>query len=205
MTDICALIPIKITSDLQFNLFKECFSSYLPILNKYDIQVKIADESSVLYMPLVKNFLEEQNINKEFIKGNGYTDSIQVLIQSVKSKYFFFIVDDVELLTIKDFVEPSLKAFEKNNKLIQIKFGGGAAARKTKKQNLNLYKDYYRESVHGSDIVWINKIVENHEKYIFSHYNCILRTDIFQQLDKKIANTAISNWDAYVVVLKTNF
>ena len=139
------------------------------------------------------------------VESSGYVDAVQKLIQSVENEYFFFIVDDVELLNHKDFITPSLGAFGKNENLIQIKFGGGHSARKTKKQNLSIYENFYRKSHHDQDIVWINTIMKNQEKYIFSHYNCILRSDVFKKVDKEIVNHNIKNWDDYVLFLKANF
>ena len=204
MMHITALIPLKIKNDAQFRRFQACFTSYKFVVEKYKVVLNIADESNGYYSQQIRSFLRKYDVEKNFIKSNGYVDAVQRLIQSVKNDYFFFIVDDVELLRQKDFIKPSIAAFRENGDLIQIKFGGGLSARKSKVENLKMYKDLYRPFQYQADVVWVNKISLDRERYIFSHYNCVLKTEIFQKIDSRIS-APIPSFDAYVLFLKENF
>ena len=204
MSKLTGLLPLKIKTDSQLQSFKTCFSSYKFIIEKYKINLKIADESDENYSQEVRTFLKRLDITKNFIGSDGFVDAIQNLIQAVNTEYFFFILDDVELLKQKDFIAPSLAAFKENRDLIQVKYGGGLSAGKNKKQNLALYKHDYKPFEHDLDIVWINKIGLDREAYIFSHYNCVLKTEIFQKIDSLI-KVALPHFDAYVVFLKKHF
>ena len=204
--DATALIPLKVKSDKQWELFKRCFASYVSVLKKHNISLHVACESSEKYKVQIKRFIENNGLKIEkTIESSGYVAAIKNLIQSVNTSFFFFIVDDVELLKNKDFILPCVSFMQENPQVVQIKIGGGLVYSRDKKKNTELYSAFYKINVCNEvDTIWTGALTQDRENYIFSHYNCVLRTDIFQLYDNK-NNKNACNWDDYVVLLKRNY
>lgn len=204
MPNINVLVPLKIRSEKQYLLFKQCVQSYEHLFDKERISFKVADDSLSPYASNVKEQFESYGCEIEYIASNGYVDAVRNLFRVADQKYIFWIFDDVQLLTKKDIISPCIRALEDNQNLIQIKLGGGKCARKNKLQNTALYGASYVQKTYGNDIVWSNKIGADTENFIISQWNAVLRTDIFKEINKDI-KTSFSHWDDYLMHIKANY
>lgn len=197
---IDVLIPLKTRKNEQYELFKDCFKSYYQHLKHFDTRYIICDESDEIFFEQNNKFLCEFNINFEYVKNTGSTfyDTIASLIDNLKSKYFLFILDDVEIYDQKNILLPSIKALEQDENLIQIMLGGCELI----KSNLNrinvnealrqatIENITFNATEFNNDIIWStqfnNRNLLCYEKYIFSYWNTIMRTDFFQERNSYI-------------------
>lgn len=123
-------------------------------------------------------------------------DAVLNLIDKVKTKYFMFLIDDVCQIVKKDFVTPIIQYMESNERVIQVKYGGGIISEgHTNISNLLINNDnvaftkspktvFTRNKIHN-DTIWTFDIAHQNikEEFIFSYYNCIMRTKVFQQIN----------------------
>ena len=203
---ITGLMPLKIMDETNFGWFKECISSFLPVIKKHEVLIRVCNESPSNYTARIQSYFNEIGLEVEYVKGNGFVNAVQSLIRSVKEDYFFFMLDDVELLTSKDFITPILGAFDRIPGLAQVKYGAGIVGRKSKRKSLELYSHLYTPHQEARDTIWYKTIADDTEEYILSHYNAVLDSKIFKELDSKIdINNNIPTWDAYVVQLRLRF
>lgn len=194
---IDVLIPLRINNDKRIDMFKICFESYYRYLKDLDVKYIVCDESIENYHKIIESYLNGFDINYRFInnKGKAFYDAISILINSVTSKYFLFIMDDVELYDKRDIIKPCIEILENRPDLLQIKLGFGSLLENANK-NIQGEKAFIGPvSFHSIDVknekIWITDIkpeLFSIENYLFSYWNNIMRSDFFIDYDNIVMN-----------------
>jgi len=218
---INVLIPLKTENDNIYNSFKTCFESYYQHLKEFDVEYIICDDSDKKYKDLTHEFLVDHNINFRYVinQGNTFYDVISTLISNLKSKYFLFILDDVEVYDRKNIFTPAINAFEKDEKLIQVMIGCSALLKSMGhypfcNQSINMTIDVQQgiSSIENitfnamkecNDVIWStnlnNRDIFKYDAYTFSYWNTIMRSDAFKELNEhlKVDNRSSRTFHGY--------
>lgn len=198
--NLTILSPIKVYG-FKADTIYDCIESYYNCIDERPLHL-IKDDSAPNHKEDVKNKLDELNANYRFINDGEYTnmfDAVVTLIENVNTKYFTFIIDDVITTKSYDFFTPAIQAMEQNEDLIQVKFGGGQLSEGSSNRDLiNRINDdeltlkinnvkYNRIKLEKGS-VWVTSLDHSNiiNDFPLSYYNCIMRTDVFKYIHKKI-------------------
>jgi hypothetical protein len=193
---IDGLCLIRITNQNQFESFKKCFNSYHRYLEPHLGKYIVCDDSIQGWKAQTKTFLDSVGAVYEYINNDTQSQSnhmylcVSDLIGAVKSKYFVFIVDDVELFPY-DVFTPSILALDNNADLLQVKIGGGKILNQLNRVG---NKDYCR-SLKWENMEYSDDTIYAHlatgsmmklEPYHVSVWNTVTRTSIMLDIDKRV-------------------
>ena len=203
MNSISVLAPIKINNKQQFQIFSRCLNSYIDLMRFDKTEIIVSNESIGEFKGLVHNKFLEVNNETKFINEKGFVNSIRSLINKSKNKYIVFFLDDVEIfLKGKDF-QDSIEVMDKNDDVIQIKFGGGKVYKANQKQKSE-YKRTHTPIEVGDNIVWLNDSSEEDSTYVISQWNSIIRSDFLKKLDTEYDGSS-QTWDSYSLQISKIF
>lgn len=122
--ELTYLTPLKVYSEESFNEFKASINSYYETYQYRPVH-KIAIRHSGNYLSKTKDFLDSVNCKYEIIDLDcNACCAFYKLINSVDTKYLFFIFSDVKNLSKKDIIYPSINCLEKKEDLIQVRLSG---------------------------------------------------------------------------------
>tara|TARA_R110000751_G_scaffold126540_6_gene228451 strand:+ start:1710 stop:2468 length:759 start_codon:yes stop_codon:yes gene_type:complete len=193
---ITTLTPIRITDDKQFETFQRCFLTYHAQLKDLYVSYNICDDSNEEYHSKVDNFLAGLNITPTYIQNSGtnFYDVISSLISSVCTKYFLFIIDDVEIAPTK-IIKSAFYAMEEVPELVQVKLGHGTILQHPNQIIINSDDASYCDIVFeplkiDDDIIWITDIsreLPSSEQYLFGCWNALMRAEFFKPYNEKIS------------------
>jgi hypothetical protein len=215
LTKINALLPLKITNHQQFISFKRCFMSYYNNVGHHDISYILCDDSIPLFRDEIQKFLNGLRLKYEYVRSEdcSFYEVVSKLIQAVSGDYFFFIIDDVELLD-KDFVAPAIEAMERDNNLSHIKIGGGYILEGDHNTNATYVKRINNDTVEleyninqrktnpiyfnrmkvKDNSVWVTSYINSdeqdirkYEPFVLGYWNDIMRADYFKDIDIKVS------------------
>lgn len=198
------LVPLKIKSDKQFQLFSKCWDSYRHIVYDQRAKVIIANDSNEHFTKKLTQKINESKCDAWVTQGGGFVNSVRNLIKAADRDFLLWFLDDVELLeTKRNIVEPCIKSMLQDESIIQIKFGSGKVARKSIQTNISALGNLYQPTEIDNDIIWTCDIKNDDEKYIFSQWNAVMRTNAAKQMDHLIKGN-FETWDAYTVAISDN-
>lgn len=208
MKKLSILSPLKITNQRQFNLFVRCLNTYKNIIQNVDTEFLVVNESNKNFINKVEEEILKIKPNYKNIESNGFVESVKKLIQESTGKYVMFFLDDVEMVhDSKKICEVAIKSMESNEKIFQIKIGGGKVSNTPKSVNIDEFsKNHQKIVIEDNFNVWINK-TENEYKindYVISHWNSIMEGETIRKLNKKMGQQKASSWDQFTVKMSKN-
>ena len=205
MKKLSVLSPLKITNQRQFNLFVRCLNTYKNIIQNESTEFLVVNESNKIFIDKVEEELLKIKPNYKNIESFGFVKSVKKLIQESTGKYIMFFLDDVEMVyDSKKICETAIKSMENNEKILQIKIGGGKVSNTPRTTNINRFSKNHQKTIIDNDFtIWLNK-TENEYKineYVISHWNSIMRGEIIRELNKKMEKQNAVSWDQFTVIM----
>jgi hypothetical protein len=186
-------------------MWKECIRSYYQtMVPPYPLHL-IQDDSTPSYHEELCKVLDELGANYKFIKSEypGAFGAVYSLIKEVKTKYFFFIIDDVIMVKDKDIITPLVHFMEENKEVIQIKLGGGPISEGPSNKYWVIDKPGGNRTLNvpgnpvlhptktiGNNTIWTFSLIPENTRgqYPLPWYNGFLRTSIFHKINDIIIN-----------------
>ena len=209
MEKLSVLSPLKIKNQKQFDLFVRCLNTYKNIIQNENTEFLVVNESNKDFLDKVEKEILKIKPNYRNIKEVGFVNSVKKLIQESVGKYVMFFLDDVEMVyDSKKICETVIKSMEDNEKIFQIKLGGGKVGNSPKSVNINKFSKNHQKIVINEDFnVWLNETENeyNINIYVISQWNSIMRGKTIRELNKKMGKQDALNWDQFTVIMSREY
>jgi len=213
-------LTILMAVNSQLSKFQHVITSYYACFQGYRRLPKLViSPGSNVNVEEIQEYLHGQKIPHKILDSNdSFIRAIVELIDSVKTPYFMFMLDDVCVCKTKDFFTPIKQAFKKNKQLIQVKFGGGAVT--DGERNIdNIYVEggvanlrhapnlkFHPYITKSQDTVWIGSLNHQHIQniYAISQWNAVMRTSVFKDIHSVIKSRisgSDSTWSDYLALI----
>jgi hypothetical protein len=208
MKKLSVLAPLKIVNQKDYNSFLRCLESYIGIIKLEDTELLIINESNPSYKEKVEQQISKIKSNYRIIEAKGFVPSVRKLISESVGDYIIFFLDDVEIIGDSEKIyESCVQAMDMEEKIFQIKFGGGKVSHTTKNQNIEKYSKTHKElKINQNFSIWLNPSIEEYKNnnYVITHWNCITRGKDLRTFNSKL-NKNPNTWDELTLVMSSSF
>lgn len=208
MFNLSVLSPLKITNEKQFSLFCECLETYKDIIVSDSTELIIVNESPKEFKNKVNDKLISIKPSLIDLDQKGFVNSVRGLIDKSKGKYIMFFLDDVEMVyNSKKICDSVIDCMIKNQKIFQVKIGGGKVSNTPKSKNLKKFSNTHKKlSINESFSIWLNKNTEEYKNnnYVITHWNCITRGDLLRDFNNRL-KTNTPTWDGLTLAFSNTF
>lgn len=208
MKKLSVLAPLKIVNEKDYNSFLRCLKSYSGVIKLENTEFLLINESKDLYKQKVEEYISTIKPDYKIIKGKGFVPSVRELIKESTGEYIIFFLDDVEFIgKSEEIYKFCIETMDVDEKIFQIKLGGGKVSHTTKNENIKKYSKTHKEfKINENFSIWLNPSIEEYKNnnYVITHWNCITRGKHLREFNLKLNKNPLT-WDELTLVMSSSF